>query len=211
MKATVYRLAELRKMGMGGLLAVGAGSSHAPRLVRLEWGRRGPTVALVGKGVTFDTGGISIKPAADMDEMKYDKCGACTVLGAARAVARPRPAGAAARLPAARREHADGPRLPAGRHRPLLQRQDGRDHQHRRRGAADPRRRAGAGRRGAARLHASRYSTLTGACVVALGQQRRRRSTAPTTRLAGELLAAADDARRAALAHAAVARVPARR
>ncbi|HEX2466092.1 MAG TPA: M17 family peptidase N-terminal domain-containing protein, partial [Thermoanaerobaculia bacterium] len=63
MKATVYRLAELRKMGMGGLIAVGEGSSHAPRLVRLEWGRRGPTVALVGKGVTFDTGGISIKPA----------------------------------------------------------------------------------------------------------------------------------------------------
>ena len=44
-------------------------------------------VALVGKGVTFDTGGISIKPAADMDEMKYDKCGACTALGIARAVA----------------------------------------------------------------------------------------------------------------------------
>jgi leucyl aminopeptidase len=88
MKATVYRLAELRKMGMGGLIAVGEGSSHAPRLVRLEWGRRGPTVALVGKGVTFDTGGISIKPAADMDEMKYDKCGACNVLGAAHAVAR---------------------------------------------------------------------------------------------------------------------------
>ncbi len=81
-------LAELRKMGMGGLVAVGEGSSHAPRLVRLEWGRRGPIVALVGKGVTFDTGGISIKPAADMDEMKYDKCGACNVLGAAHAVAR---------------------------------------------------------------------------------------------------------------------------
>jgi leucyl aminopeptidase len=75
-------------MGMGGLLAVGAGSRQSPRLVRLEWGRRGPIVALVGKGVTFDTGGISIKPAADMDEMKYDKCGACNVLGAAAAAAR---------------------------------------------------------------------------------------------------------------------------
>jgi leucyl aminopeptidase len=88
MKATVFGMAQLRKMGMGGLIAVGAGSSHAPRLVRLEWGRRGPIVALVGKGVTFDTGGISIKPAADMDEMKYDKCGACNVLGAALAAAR---------------------------------------------------------------------------------------------------------------------------
>jgi leucyl aminopeptidase len=88
MKATVYAPAELHKMGMGGLVAVGAGSSHAPRLVRIDWGRRGPIVALVGKGVTFDTGGISIKPAADMDEMKYDKCGACNVLGIAVAAAR---------------------------------------------------------------------------------------------------------------------------
>jgi leucyl aminopeptidase len=88
MSATVHALADLRKMGMGGLVAVGVGSSHPPRLVRLEWGKRGPVVALVGKGVTFDTGGISIKPAADMDEMKYDKCGACNVLGAAHAVAK---------------------------------------------------------------------------------------------------------------------------
>jgi leucyl aminopeptidase len=56
-------------------------------MVRLELGSRGPRVALVGKGVTFDSGGISIKPAAAMEEMKYDKCGACAVLGAAQAVA----------------------------------------------------------------------------------------------------------------------------
>jgi leucyl aminopeptidase len=55
--------------------------------VRLQWGDRGPKVALVGKGVTFDTGGISIKPAKDMDEMKYDKSGACDVLAVARAAA----------------------------------------------------------------------------------------------------------------------------
>jgi leucyl aminopeptidase len=73
---------------MGGILAVGQGSAREPRLVRLEWGSEGPVVALVGKGVTFDTGGISIKPAARLDEMKYDKSGACTVLGIARAVAR---------------------------------------------------------------------------------------------------------------------------
>src|SRR6202035_1966426 len=78
---------ELARRGMGGLLAVGAGSAHGPRLLRLAWGKSGPVVALVGKGITFDSGGISIKPAADMDEMKYDKCGACSVLAIARAVA----------------------------------------------------------------------------------------------------------------------------
>ncbi len=78
---------ELERRGMGGLLAVGAGSSQPPRLVRLEVGNRGPIVALVGKGVTFDSGGISIKSAADMDEMKFDKAGACAVLGIFRAAA----------------------------------------------------------------------------------------------------------------------------
>jgi leucyl aminopeptidase len=84
---TVLGADELTARGMGGLLAVGAGSIHEPRLVRLQWGESGPRIALVGKGVTFDTGGISIKPAADMDEMKYDKSGACAVLAIARAVA----------------------------------------------------------------------------------------------------------------------------
>ncbi len=83
---TVLRRAELAARGMGGLLAVGAGSEFEPRLLRLDWGETGPVVALVGKGVTFDTGGVSIKTAAHMDEMKYDKCGATTVLGLARAV-----------------------------------------------------------------------------------------------------------------------------
>ncbi len=87
MEATVLDAAELARRGMGGLLAVGAGSAEPPRLVRLAWGDRGPAVALVGKGVTFDSGGISIKPAADMDDMKYDKSGACAALGVARAAA----------------------------------------------------------------------------------------------------------------------------
>jgi leucyl aminopeptidase len=78
---------DLLREGMGGLLAVGGGSSNSPRMVRLEWGEEGESVALVGKGVTFDTGGISIKPSRGMEEMKYDKCGACNVLGIARAVA----------------------------------------------------------------------------------------------------------------------------
>ena len=81
-KARVLGPKELRRLGMGALLAVGRGSVNTPRLVRLEVGTRGPVIALVGKGVTFDTGGISIKPGAAMDEMKYDKAGACTVLGA---------------------------------------------------------------------------------------------------------------------------------
>ena len=78
---------ELAAKGMGGILAVGGGSRNPPRLVRLEWGEEGEKVALIGKGVTFDSGGISIKPSRGMEEMKYDKCGACTVLGIARAVA----------------------------------------------------------------------------------------------------------------------------
>jgi len=87
-KVTVLGPAQMRRRGMGGLLAVGGGSSNPPRLVRIELGRGRRTVALVGKGVTFDTGGISIKPAAQMEEMKWDKCGACAVLGILEAVAR---------------------------------------------------------------------------------------------------------------------------
>jgi leucyl aminopeptidase len=78
---------ELARRGMFGILAVGGGSANPPRLVRIELGRGPRTVALVGKGVTFDTGGISIKPADRMDEMKWDKCGACAVLGALEALA----------------------------------------------------------------------------------------------------------------------------
>ncbi|HEV7671826.1 MAG TPA: leucyl aminopeptidase family protein [Thermoanaerobaculia bacterium] len=84
-RAEVFHSEELLRRGMGGLLAVGSGGSQPPRLIRLEAGTRGPVVALVGKGVTFDSGGISIKPAADMDEMKFDKSGACAVLGIFRA------------------------------------------------------------------------------------------------------------------------------
>ena len=88
MKVQVLGPRELARRGMGGILAVGGGSAATPRMVKMQWGSTGPLVALVGKGVTFDTGGISIKPATDMDEMKYDKCGACTVLGIGDAVAR---------------------------------------------------------------------------------------------------------------------------
>jgi leucyl aminopeptidase len=86
-EVTVLDEKEIARRGMGGLWAVGAGSRHPPRLVRLAWGDAGPTVALVGKGVTFDAGGISIKSSDNLEEMKYDKCGACSVLGIVRAVA----------------------------------------------------------------------------------------------------------------------------
>jgi leucyl aminopeptidase len=76
---------EMRKLGMGALLGVSQGSPRAPRLLAIRWsgGRKGgkPTV-FVGKGVTFDTGGISIKPAAGMEDMKWDMGGAGAVAGA---------------------------------------------------------------------------------------------------------------------------------
>ena len=75
--------------GCGGILAVGQGSVNPPRLVRLDYSpaRAVAHLALVGKGITFDTGGISIKPAASMDEMKSDMAGAAAVIGAVRAIA----------------------------------------------------------------------------------------------------------------------------
>ncbi len=86
-KVRVLGERELARRGMGGLLAVGAGSARGPRLVHLSWGKGEKSVAVVGKGITFDTGGISIKPAKAMDEMKFDKSGACVALGIALGVA----------------------------------------------------------------------------------------------------------------------------
>jgi leucyl aminopeptidase len=74
----------LARDGFGGILAVGKGSTHPPRLIVLEYrggGKRETPIALVGKAITFDTGGISLKPGAAMDEMKYDKMGGLAVLG----------------------------------------------------------------------------------------------------------------------------------
>jgi leucyl aminopeptidase len=91
LKVTVFDEEALARMGCGGLLAVGGGSIHPPRMIVLEYpgGRqRGRTVAVVGKGITFDSGGISIKPAAKMSDMKFDKSGAVAVLGILRAAAR---------------------------------------------------------------------------------------------------------------------------
>jgi leucyl aminopeptidase len=86
---TIWDEKELATQGCGGILAVGQGSAHPPRLTRLEYtpGDAVAHLSLVGKGITFDTGGISIKPAAGMDEMKSDMAGAAAVLGAVRAIA----------------------------------------------------------------------------------------------------------------------------
>lgn len=89
LKAKIFTERELEKQNMGGILAVGRGSVNPPRLIVLEHGEPGPrrpTVALVGKGITFDTGGISIKPAGGMEDMKGDMSGGGAVLGAMRAV-----------------------------------------------------------------------------------------------------------------------------
>jgi leucyl aminopeptidase len=84
--------AAIEREGMGALLAVSQGSAQEPRFIALEYaGADGPPVVLVGKGVTFDTGGISIKPAERMEDMKFDMSGAAAVLGAFEALGRLRP------------------------------------------------------------------------------------------------------------------------
>ncbi len=84
LKATVLDEKEMSRLGMGALLSVSRGSRQPAKLIVLEY-RGGKAdarpVALVGKGLTFDAGGISIKPSASMDEMKYDMCGGASVLG----------------------------------------------------------------------------------------------------------------------------------
>jgi len=86
--AEVFGRAELEEKGMGGLLAVSQGGPQEPKLIVLRYaGGSGPKLAFVGKGVTFDTGGISLKPGAGMHEMKMDMSGAAAVLEAVGAIA----------------------------------------------------------------------------------------------------------------------------
>jgi leucyl aminopeptidase len=89
-KVEVLDQKDCEKLGMGCFLAVARGSNQPPKFIVMEYqgGKRDQApVALVGKGITFDTGGISIKPAAEMDEMKFDMCGAASVLGTMKAIA----------------------------------------------------------------------------------------------------------------------------
>jgi len=89
-KVEVLEQKDMEKLGMGSFLAVARGSRQPPKLIVMEYhggARDQRPVALVGKGVTFDTGGISIKPSPEMDEMKFDMCGAASVLGTMKAIA----------------------------------------------------------------------------------------------------------------------------
>lgn len=94
MKVTVFDREKFTKMGMGALAGVAAGTDEPPKFILMEyWGAKKsvkPKV-LVGKGLTFDSGGISIKPAAKMDEMKFDMCGSAVVLGCMQVIAELKP------------------------------------------------------------------------------------------------------------------------
>ena len=131
--------------GMGAFAAVAQGSHAEPRLIVLRYrpsGASGPHLGFVGKAVTFDTGGISIKPSAKMQEMKFDMSGGAAVIESMAAIAELGLPVHDHRRRAVDREHAERPRGQAGRHRHRDERQDDRGEQHRRRGPPDPGRRA---------------------------------------------------------------------
>jgi len=87
-KVRVIEKEEMKSYGFEGILAVGKGSASSPKLIVLEYSgkTKNRPIVVVGKAVTFDTGGISIKPSEKMEEMKFDKCGGCNVLGIIKAV-----------------------------------------------------------------------------------------------------------------------------
>lgn len=94
-KVTVLERQQMIEMGMGSFMAVAQGTDTPPKMICIEYqggSANQPPIALVGKGVTFDTGGISLKPGASMDEMKYDMGGAATVIGVFQALAELKPA-----------------------------------------------------------------------------------------------------------------------
>ena len=158
---------------MGMLLGVARGSQEPPRLVVLRHDPPnavpGVVLGLVGKGITFDTGGISIKPADNMDKMKDDMSGGAAVICAMSAIARLKAPVRVVGDRADDREHAGRQGGQAGRRPDQRGRQDRRDHQHRRGRPADSRRRLWYARELGA-THLVDVATLTGACVVALGK-----------------------------------------
>ena len=190
-------------MGMGSFLGVARGSAQPPKFIVLTYsgGVEAKPVGLVGKGITFDTGGISIKPATRMDEMKGDMSGGG---GGHRRDGGDRAAQAEDQRHGDRPrdgEHARRQRDEARRRARGDERQDDRGHQHRRRGPPDPRRRALA-TRSAGPLADLDVATLTGAISIALGnvalrrdlEQRRARDAVSRRReAAGEKSVAAAD------------------
>ncbi len=95
MKCTILEEKDLRRLKMGGILAVNQGSAQPPRLVILEYwtNKKTPPLLLVGKGLTFDSGGISLKQGKGMERMKYDMCGGAAVLAAMQGVGEEQPKG----------------------------------------------------------------------------------------------------------------------
>ncbi len=97
LKCEILDEAKMTKLGMGSLMSVSKGSDQPAKMIILKYtpakntGRKGDLLALVGKGITFDTGGISLKPGEGMDSMKYDMSGGATVLGTMRAIAMLKP------------------------------------------------------------------------------------------------------------------------
>jgi leucyl aminopeptidase len=90
----VFDRKQIEKIGMGSVLAVAQGSEEPPRFIVIRYAGGAKTkapIVLVGKGITFDTGGISLKPGAEMDEMKFDMGGAASVLGTMRALGELKP------------------------------------------------------------------------------------------------------------------------
>lgn len=87
--AEILEPKDLKRLGCGGILAVGQASANPPRLLRMAWSHPQPAVrvALVGKGITYDSGGLTIKPGSSMATMKYDMAGAAAVIAATRAIA----------------------------------------------------------------------------------------------------------------------------
>ena len=94
LKCEIFELAQLKEKGFGALVGVAQGSQEEPRFIILEHipdGEEKDTVVFVGKGITFDSGGLSLKPSRGMEEMKHDMSGAAAVLGAMQAIGRLRP------------------------------------------------------------------------------------------------------------------------
>ncbi|MBV9656620.1 MAG: leucyl aminopeptidase [Verrucomicrobia bacterium] len=172
----IFDESRLRAESFGGLLAVGSGSARPPRLVVLRYhgaeaAEEKPLLALVGKAMTFDSGGLSIKPAQGMEEMVWDKCGGCAVLGAMHGIAALKPKASVVALIASA-ENMTGPA--AYRPGDIVTVYDGKHIEINNTDAegrvilADA---LGYARQtlGAARI--IDLATLTGACVVALGEE----------------------------------------
>ena len=135
---------------MGGMLGVNKGSDEPPRLIKMTYSPRNPTgsVALVGKGITFDSGGLSLKSGEGMMSMKIDMSGAAAVLATMSALKATKPKVKVVAFLLLHRQHAEWHGAQARRRDHDPQRQDRRGAEHRRRGTARPRRRAVARGRG---------------------------------------------------------------